>query len=148
MVEEGQELREHFRRIGSIGGRKKGENARRRHEFQERVLDALNVEFYPPKNMAGTFDRLNLREKDGRVSIFAAIVGRMAFDAMNGDHKARMDLFELAGLTPNARRNNAQARAVERLLETADGPASDDGEKPLKPVEIEAEIRKLGVYDA
>lgn len=146
MVEEGQELGGHCRRIAAKGGRKSGESRRRKREFQDRVLDALNAMFDPPGKMSESYERLNLKEKGKRMSVFTAIVGKMVFDAMNGDHKARMDLFELGGLTPNARRNLAQAKAVERMLESA-GCAADDRDVP-GPGEIEEEIRKLGVYDA
>lgn len=147
MVEEGQELSEHFRRLGAIGGRKKGENARRRREFQDRVLDALNARFEPPGKMAEAYERIGLKRKGAKMTVFAAIVGKMAFDAMNGDHKARIDLFELGGLTPNARRNLAQAKAVERMLESAgDGEAFRD--EAAGAEEIAAEIRRLGIYDA
>lgn len=127
-------------------GRKGGlANGKKKYAELDRIINrVLKTEITPGSKVAEILEEAGVPQGE-KVQVYSGIITIIAMLALNGNLNAANMLFDLYGVTSNAREKLAKAAAVDKMAENPGATAVKDI-APVTPEQMKAEALALGIY--
>lgn len=142
----GNDGENYFANIGKAGGKKSGEVRRNRGNIQSLARTVLDTRFKPNQNLKKALKGIGIDTSD-KISLLEGILSVFSGKALSGDIVAAKFVMDVAGYSLYAKERIAKIKLLDRMASADDCGTEQKEKPPMNLAEIDAEARKMGIYD-